>query len=170
MGANETVAYAMYPREVILPEVICALNRAGVGNKDICVVLSPAHPDAHVFDGETARNSSKARLIAWFSELGAVFIPTIGFFIRSHNFFSGVSSEPVSPHLSRGSRTLLGLGFPQEDAARLGRQLSDIGALVYVPCPESGNADRVTQLLRTLGAREASTLGSGKISAVAAAA
>ena len=72
MRINETAAYAMYPRTVALPEVVCALNRAGIGNEDICMVLSPAHPDASVFDSEAA---SSARMIAWFSELGAVFIP-----------------------------------------------------------------------------------------------
>lgn len=167
---NKTFAYAMYPRDVLLPEVVGALNRAGFGNKDICVVLSPAHPDANVFDSEGAKSSSSARTIAWFSALGAVFIPTIGFFIRSQTFFPALTSEPNFPSLSRGSRTLLGLGFPQEDAARLGRQLSDIGALVYVPCAESTKANRVMQLLRNLGAREASTLAPPTVSVAAAAA
>ena len=64
MRINQTAAYAMYPRNVALPEVVCALNRAGIGNEDICMVLSPAHPDASVFDSEAA---SSARMIAWFS-------------------------------------------------------------------------------------------------------
>lgn len=167
---NKPVAYAMYTRDVLLPEVVGALNRAGFGNKDICVVLSPAHPDASVFDAEGGKNPSSARIIAWFSALGAVFIPTIGFFIRSHTFSPALSSEPNFPSMSRGCRTLLGLGFPYEDATRLGRQLSDIAALVYVPCAESSKADRVTQLLRSLGAREASTIGPAKVSVAAAAA
>lgn len=167
---NKTVAYAIYSRDVLLPEVVSALNRAGFGNKDICMVLSPAHPDANVFDAEGVKDSSTVRTIAWFSALGAVFIPTIGFFIRSHSFFPALSSQPNFPGLSHGCKTLLGLGFPQEDATRLGRQLSDIGAMVYVPCTESTKAHRVTQLLRNLGAREASTLGPARVSAASAAA
>jgi len=129
MRTNQTAAYAMYPRNVALPEVVCALNRAGIGNEDICMVLSPAHPDASVFDSEAA---SSARMIAWFSELGAVFIPTVGFFIRSQAFFPPSSTEQSFPNLSRGSKTLLNLGFPQEEAQRLGLQLSDFGALIYI--------------------------------------
>ena len=167
MRINETVAYAMYPRHVALPEVVCALNRAGFGNEDICMVLSPAHPDASVFDSEVA---SSARMIAWFSELGAVFIPTVGFFIRSQAFFPPVLPEQSSPTLSRGSKTLLNLGFSQEEAKRLGRQLSDFGAMVYLPCSGSAKAETAIEVLQNLGAREASTLGPLRASAVAAAA
>jgi hypothetical protein len=167
MRVNETAAYAMYPRTVALPEVVCALNRAGIGNEDICMVLSPAHPDASVFDSEAA---SSARMIAWFSELGAVFIPTVGFFIRSQAFFPPSSMEQSFPSLSRGSKTLLNLGFPQEEAKRLGRELSDFGALVYIPCSESAKAETAMEVLQNLGAREASTLGPMKAAAVAAAA
>ena len=167
MRSNQTAAYAMYPRNVALPEVVCALNRAGIGNEDICMVLSPAHPDASVFDSEAA---SSARMIAWFSELGAVFIPTVGFFIRSQAFFPPSSTEQSFPNLSRGSKTLLNLGFPQEEAQRLGLQLSDFGALIYIPCSESAKAETAIQVLQNLGAREASTLGMAKATAVAAAA
>ena len=167
MRMNETAAYAMYPRTVALPEVVCALNRAGIGNEDICMVLSPAHPDASVFDSEAA---SSARMIAWFSELGAVFIPTVGFFIRSQAFFPPASTEHSFSGLSRGSKTLLNLGFPQEEAKRLGRELSEFGALVYIPCSESTKAETAIEVLQNLGPREASTLGSVKAAAVAAAA
>jgi hypothetical protein len=166
MRINETAAYAMYPRSVALPTVVYALNRAGIHNEDICMVLSPAHPDAGVFDSEAA---SSARMIAWFSELGAVFIPTVGFFIRSQAFFPP-STEQSFPNLSRGSKTLLNLGFPQEEAKRLGLQLSDFGALIYIPCSESAKAETAIQVLQNLGAREASTLGVAKATAVAAAA
>ena len=85
------------------------------------MVLSPAHPDAGVFDREAA---SSARMIAWFSELGAVFIPTVGFFIRSQAFFPPSSMEQSFPSLSRGSKTLLNLGLT--DALRAS---SDDGGL-----------------------------------------
>lgn len=167
MRINETAAYAMYPRSVALPTVVYALNRAGISNEDICMVLSPAHPDASVFDNEAA---SSARMIAWFSELGAVFIPTVGFFIRSQAFFPPSATEQNFPSLSRGSKTLLNLGFPQEEAKRLGRDLSDFGALVYIPCSESTKAETAMAVLQNLGAREASTLGLPKTAALAAAA
>jgi hypothetical protein len=169
MTGKGTAAYAMYSRSVALPEVVCALNQAGFGNEDICMVLSPAHPDAaSVFDSEGETVSASARMIAWFSEFGAVFIPTVGFFIRSEAFFNALSTEQNFPTLSRGSRTLLGLGFSQEEAKRLGRQLSDFGALVYVSCTESAKADGAIKLLRKLGAREASSLGAAKAVAAAA--
>ena len=61
-------------------------------------------------------------------------------------------------------------GFPQEEAKRLGLQLSDFGALIYIPCSESAKAETAIQVLQNLGAREASTLGVAKATAVAAAA
>src|ERR1700757_4841200 len=93
MSATGTAAYAMYPRNVALPEVVSALNQAGFGNEDICMVLSPAHPVASAVEdatiGNVAREQSatSARVIGWFSQLGAVVIPTVGLFIRSQAFF-----------------------------------------------------------------------------------
>jgi hypothetical protein len=174
MDGNKTAAYGMYPRNVALPEVAQALNRAGFENQDICMVLSPAHPDAagvrdaNFFSTEGSEDSTSARLIAWFSKFGAVFIPTVGFFIRSQAFFDALSGEQNLPALSRGSRALLGLGFPPEEAKRLGRQLCDVGALIYVSCAESTKARSVIELLRRTGAREAASLGGAKVSAAAA--
>ena len=174
MDGNRTAAYGMYPRNVALPEVAQALNRAGFENEDICMVLSPAHPDAvgvrdaNFFSTEGSEDSTSARLIAWFSKFGAVFIPTVGFFIRSQAFFDALSREQNLPALSRGSRALLGLGFSPEEAQRLGRQLSDVGALIYVSCAESAKAGGVIELLRRTGAREAASLSASKVSAAAA--
>ncbi len=166
-----TAAYAMYPRNVALPEVVCALNRAGFDKAEICMVLSPAHPDAAtIFEGDGAAGSANAQMIAWFSEFGAVFIPTVGFFIRSQAFCQPLLGEHNSPALSRSCRTLLGLGFPQEEAKRLGHQLADFGALVYVSCPEVARADGAIQLLQEMGAREASRLGTDRNLSAAAAA
>ena len=166
---NGTGAYAMYPRNIALPEVVYALNEAGFGKEDICMVLSPAHPDAaSVFEAE-GKNSTSARMIAWFSEFGAVFIPTVGFFIRSQAFFPALSGDSNFPALSRSSRTLLGLGFSQDEAKRLGRQLSDFGALVYVSCADNAREGAI-KLLRRMGAREAASLEAARLTAVAAAA
>jgi len=74
-------------------------------------------------------------------------------------FFQALLSEQNFPALSRGARTLLDLGFSTEEAKRLGYQLCDVGALIYVSCKERAQADWAIQLLRRAGAKEASSLG-----------
>ena len=173
MSATRTAAYGMYPRSVALPEVVCALNRAGFENEDICMVLSPAHPvatvvrDAKILNVEREESATSARMIGWFSEFGAVVIPTVGFFIRSQAFFRALLIEQNFPAMSRGSRTLLGLGFSEDEAKRLGHQLCDVGAMVYVSCQKSGKADSAIELLRRTGAKEAAGLGMAKAEAAA---
>lgn len=173
MRANGTAAYGMYSRHVALPEVVCALNQAGFTNQDICMVLSPAHPDAVPFHDASALNVPtadsrlSARMIDWFSKFGAVVIPTVGFFIRSQAYFQAVLGEQNVPSLSQGCRTLLGLGFSQDDAKRLGHRLCDVSALVYVSCKEGDKANRVIELLRRTGAQEAASVE--KLAAVATA-
>jgi hypothetical protein len=168
MMANGTAAYGMYPRNVALPEVVYALNRAGFGNEDICMVLSPAHPvatvvrDAQLLDAKPEESATSARMIGWFSEFGAVVIPTVGFFIRSQAFFRALLLEQNFPAMSRGSRTLVGLGFSEDEAKRLGHQLCDVGAMVYVSCAENSKANSAIELLRRAGAREAASLGMPK--------
>ncbi len=173
MSAIGTAAYGMYPRTVALPEVVGALKNAGFDKEDICMVLSPAHPDAAVlrdatlFNAEDANSGTSARMIRWFSGFGAVIIPTIGFFARSQRFLQALVGEQNVPALSRGSRALLSLGFSQDDAKRLGYQLSDVGAMVYVSCTEGANANGAIELLRRTGAREASSLAARAAGAVA---
>jgi hypothetical protein len=171
MTATGTAAYGMYSRTVALPEVVCALNRAGFGNEDICMVLSPAHPDAElvrapsIFHRKATDGATTARMIEWFSKMGAVVIPTVGFFVRSNTYLLALAAEPGTATLSRGSRVLMGLGFSPDDAQRLGHQLSDFGALVYVSCPEKAKAAGVIELLKDAGAREAASLGASQASA-----
>jgi len=175
MKVNGTAAYGMYPRNVPLPEVVSTLNKAGFQNEDICMVLSPAHPvatgvgDAQIGGAGKEESANNARMIGWFSEFGAVVIPTVGFFIRSQSFFQALLAEQNFPALSRGARTLLGLGFSAEDAERLGHQLCDVGALVYVSCKEGAKADWAMELLRRAGAKEASSLGIASVAQTAAA-
>lgn len=174
MSATGMAAYAMYPRNVALPAVVSALNHAGFGNEDICMVLSPAHPVASAVEDATIGNIARersavsARMISWFSQLGAVVIPTVGLFIRSQAFFQALLAEQNLPSLSRGSGTLLGLGFSEDEAKRLGHQLCDVGALVYVSCRESSKADGALELLRRAGAREAASVGMAKATRAAA--
>src|ERR1700686_1168648 len=175
MSVNRTAAYGMYPRNVRLPEVVSALNQAGFQNQDICMVLSPAHPvatgvgDAKIGGVAQEESASNARMIGWFSEFGAVVIPTVGFFIRSQAFFQALLSEQNVPALSRGARTLLGLGFSSDEARKLGHQLCDVGALVYVSCKEGAKADWAIELLRRAGAKEASSLRMARAAQAAAA-
>lgn len=174
MNASGTAAYGMYARDIALPDVVFALNEAGFQNEDICMVLSPAHPDAAVvrdasaLDVEATQSALGARMIGWFSEFGAVVIPTVGFFIRSQAFLHALVIEQNFPALSRGSRTLLSLGFSQDEAQRLGHQLCDVSALVYVNCPENAKANGAIELLRRTGAREAASLKLWNAAAVAA--
>lgn len=174
MSITGTAAYAMYPRDVALPEVVCALNRAGFEKEDICMVLSPAHPAATVVrDGSMLRaereeTALSARMIGWFSEFGAVVIPTVGFFIRSQAFFRALVTEQNCLSLSRGSRTLVDLGFSEGEAKRLGHQLSDVGAMVYVTCDEISQANCALELLRGSGAKEAASFGIANLAEAAA--
>jgi hypothetical protein len=154
----------MYPRNAALPEIVFSLNRAGFENEDICMVLSPAHPvaavvrDARIQNAEPEESAVGARLIGWFSEFGAVVIPTVGFFIRSQAFFRALMTDQGVKSQGGGSRTLIGLGFSEHEAKRLGLALFDVGALVYVSCQESGKAKTAIELLRRMGAREAASL------------
>ena len=160
-----TAAYGIYPRNIALTDIVCTLNRAGFENQDICMVLSPAHPaaavvrDARVDHCEREESAANARTIGWFSEFGAVVIPTVGFFIRSQVFFHALMIKQNFEALCGGAKTLAGLGFPEHEANRLGDQVSEAGALVYVSCLEGAKAEWATELLRRTGAREVASLG-----------
>lgn len=174
MIANGTAAYGMYSRNIALPEVVCALNKAGFTNQDICMVLSPAHPDAaplhdaSEFSAPEGDRTLTTRMIDWFSRFGAVVIPTVGLFVRSHAYLQAFLDEQNVPSMSQGSQTLIGLGFSQDDAKRLGSRLSDVGALVYVSCKEGDKATGAIELLRSTGAQEAACLKSRKAAAAGA--
>ncbi len=168
MVVSRTAAYGMYSPTTALPEVVNMLNREGFGNEEICMVLSPEHPiatlvrDAKIVDATHGERADSARAIGWFSEFGAVVIPTVGFFIRSQAYFRALMLEQDFPTLSRDCRTLAGLGFSEPDARRLEHQLSDVGALVYVACPETARADCAIELLRRTGAHEAASVAKTK--------
>jgi hypothetical protein len=163
MSVNTPAAYGMYPHDVALHDVVQTLNRAGFGNEDICMMLSPRHPIATVvreanLNAEREASAVTAGLIGWLSEFGAVVIPTVGFFIRSQAFFRALVVEADSATLCGNTRALVGLGFSEIDAERYENQLRDVGVLVYVSCPESAKTDWAIELLRRTGAQEAATL------------
>lgn len=167
MTVSESAVYGMYPRNIGLPEVVHTLNRAGFESEDICMVLSPTHPaatavrDARIVNANMEETAASARMIGWFSEFGAVVIPTVGFFIRSQAFFHALMIEQNFSLLFGGSKTLAGLGFSGEDAARLGAQLCDVGVLVYVACSKPTRADCAIDLLWITGAGEATNVAQG---------
>jgi hypothetical protein len=174
MAVNGAAAYGMYSHNAALPEIVCTLNRAGFDKENICMVLSPSHPvaaamrDAKIVNAQPEENAANARTIGWFSEFGAVVIPTVGFFIRSQAFFHDLMVERDFTPLCGESRTLLGLGFSENEAKRLGHQMGDVGALVYVACPEAASAEWAIELLRRTGAKEAAGLQKVKAKAKAA--
>lgn len=171
MTVTESAVYGMYPHNIVLPEIVHTLNRAGFENEDICMVLSPAHPvacvvrDARIFNASLGESAASARMIGWLSEFGAVMIPTVGFFIRSQAFFHALMIEEDFSPLCGGSKTLAGLGFSQQDAARLGRQLCDVGVLIYLACSKRARADWAIELLRYAGAGEAASLETARVAA-----
>jgi hypothetical protein len=176
MAVNTAAAYGMYSQNVPLKDVVRTLNQAGFDNEDICMMLSPTHPvaalvrDASLFSSERGANAANAGLIGWLSEFGAVMIPTVGFFIRSQAFLHALMVARDAPALCGNARTLVGLGFSDDEADRFEAQLRQLGVLVYVACSESAKTHWACEVLRHTGAREAATLHErDSISATAAA-
>lgn len=171
MPATQSAAYGMYSQNAVLPEIMGTLKNAGFEKQDICMVLSPTHPMASVVREAkfpSAEPNQSARMIAWFSQFGAVVIPAVGFFIRSQEFLRALMMEQ-HPTLGGGSRMLAGLGFSADEARRLHRSLEDAGVLVYVSCPESAKRQWALELLRNMGAREVASLEQNGIAQAAAA-
>jgi hypothetical protein len=162
--AVNTAAYGMYSQNVPLNDVVHTLNQAGFGNEDICMMLSPTHPiaaqvrDASLFNSERGTSTATAGLIGWLSEFGAVMIPTVGFFVRSHAFLHALMVARDAPALCGNARTLAGLGFRDDDAERFESQLRKLGVLVYVSCSESAKTSWACEVLRHSGAGEAAIL------------
>jgi hypothetical protein len=164
MPLNSPAAYGMYSHDVALNDVVHTLNQAGFENEDICMMLSPTHPiaalvrDASLFNSERESNAVTAQLIGWLSGFGAVLIPTVGFFIKSQTFFHALMISHEGPALCGNARTLVGLGFSDDEADRFETQLRNLGVLVYVSCAESAKTMWACEVLRHTGAREAATL------------
>ena len=169
-----SAAYGLYPHDVPLHDVVRTLNQAGFDNEDICMMLSPAHPissvvrDASFLNTEREASAVTAGLIGWLSEFGAVVIPTIGFFIRSQQFFRALVVAKDSTALCGNTRPLVSLGFSEIDAERYENQLREVGVLVYVACQESARTGWARELLSRTGAVEASTLEAAACATAAA--
>jgi hypothetical protein len=179
MSVNTAAAYGMYSQDVALNDIVHTLNQAGFENEDICMMLSPTHPiaatvrDASLFNTEREASAVTAGLIGWLSGFGAVLIPTVGFFIRSQAFFHALMVAREAPALCGNARTLVGLGFPEDEAERFENQLRQLGVLVYVSCAERAKTFWAREVLQHTGAQEAATLDDStldeRLSAAAAA-
>jgi hypothetical protein len=173
--AVHPAAYGFYSQDVALADIVRNLNQAGFENEDICMMLSPGHPiasivrDASLFNTEKEASAVTAGLIGWLSGFGAVLIPTVGFFIRSQAFFQALMVAREAPALCGNARTLIGLGFSEDDAGRFEDQIGQLGVLVYVSCSETAKTLWAREVLRHTGAHEAATL-QGTLSAAATAA
>jgi hypothetical protein len=160
MAAHALAAYATYPDNAQLNEVLQALGQGGFDKESICLLLSPAHPIATVLREASARlfeqraGAVTRGMMNWLSEFGAVVIPTYGFFVRSRKFLHAlVDRDGAVGYGHRG--TLVSLGFSREEAMRFGDQVREVGVLLYVACSETIQTRCALELLRSTGAEEA---------------
>lgn len=168
-------AYAVYPDNVPVAEIVRRLNNAGFRNEDICLMLARTHPistmvrEAGIRGAANQKASATAEeLIAWLSEFGAVVIRTFGFFIRSQMFMQALLTTREAPVFCGNSDSLMGLGFSEKDAGRLESQLCPGGALVYVTCSQGAQAEWVREMLQRMGSNEAASLDLRQATATAA--
>jgi hypothetical protein len=63
-----------------------------------------------------------------------------------------------APALCGNARTLVELGFSEEEAKRFEDQLGNLGVLVYVSCAEGARTLWAREVLRHTGALEAAAL------------
>jgi hypothetical protein len=165
MTMTGTAAYALYPQNVALHEILRTLGQAGFEKESICMMLSPKHPitsivrDTNAYGFERDTNAITAGLLGWLSEFGAVLIPTFGFFIRSRQFFHALIVEEDSFQGCSHHHTLAGLGFADNDAERYENQLRDMGVMLYVACSETARTHWALELMRATGAQESGLLG-----------
>jgi hypothetical protein len=161
---HTAAAYGVYAEAVEVAGVVRTLKGAGFDSEHICLMLAPTHPiatlvrDANILNQEREVSATSAGLIGWLSEFGAVVIPSIGFFIRSHAFFHALLVARDAPALCGNSQTLSGLGLPNRDAARFEAQLQRAGFLVYVASPEIAKVRWALELFRITGAEESAAL------------
>jgi hypothetical protein len=163
MAVNGSAAYAVYPQNVALNQVVRTLQRGGFDKENICMMLSPTHPIASIvrdtncgaFNADA--NVVSAGLLGWLTEFGAVVIPTFGLFIRSSQFFRALVSDQDS--FCGRSSTLGSLGFAPQDADLFEKKLRQTGILLYVSCPEAARARWALELLRPAGPTEAGLIG-----------
>lgn len=161
---NVSAAYGIYPNFIDAAGVVRAFNDAGFVNEHICLMLAPSHPiatvvrDANLLNEDRTASAVTAGLIGWLSNFGAVVIPSVGFFIRSQAFARALLLTRDAPALCGSSRTLVGLGFADLDAARLEAELQQGGFMVYIAVVEKARLAWALELFRITGADESAAL------------
>jgi len=164
MTPSKCAAYGMYPLEVAVKDVVHALNVAGFPAEDICLMLAPTHPistvvrDAKILSAGADETTRVTGLINWLSQLGAVVIPSVGFFIRSQAFLHAWLAAQEAPALCGSSGTLACLGIPEAQAQYFEYRLQNDGVLIYVSCAENNESEWVMEMLRTTGAEHTASL------------
>ncbi len=157
MVINTPAAYGTYSDDAAILEVVQALHQSGFDKQDICLMIPPTHPVAAVLNKSNIRSAGLedgTAMIGWLMKLGAVIIPTVGFFIRSQMFFRNLVMRKDSPALCENAAALAGLGLPARDAARIEYQLRETGAFIYVACADKARTIPALDTLRRTGARE----------------
>ena len=164
---DTTAAYAVYPEDVEVAEVVRVLSGAGIKKDSICLMFAPTHPvaaivkHANLLVHEREASAETAGWISWLSDFGAVVIPTIGFFIRSRPFLHALLEASEAPSLCGSFRILSGLGLPEPNAERLEMLLQEVtGFLVYVSSVETTSVNWALEVFRMTGAEESASLDS----------
>jgi hypothetical protein len=173
MAIKTPAAYGMYPNDVPLRQAVESLNQSGFNKQDICMMVSPKHPIATVMREANILNAEPngtfaSELIGWLMKFGAVMIPTVTVFVRSPAFLHALMARKDSPAVYNNLKTLVGLGFSEDDAVRFEHELREMGVLVYVACPESGRSKRAVEVLRRTGAYETAAVEKAMAMGVAA--
>lgn len=156
-----SAAYAIYPHNIALNEILQTLRHGGFDKENICMMLSPTHPistivresNQHTFERES--NAVSAGLIGWLSEFGAVLIPTFGFFINSRLYLHALMAEENWAARCDHTGPLSGLGFRENEAERVENRVRKVGVLLYVSCSEPSQTQFALELLRATGSEEA---------------
>ena len=159
----KTAAFALYPGNVDLDHVVSELNRVGLSNDGICVLLPQNHPASDAVrmlrsgDFASTAEGQMERVLAWLRKFGAVVIPGLGFFVAGRDFVRALLRAESIAKSDDG--ILLGLGIPEPTANRCGDSVRTGAVLVYVDCDGAAGALQAREVLQRAGAHEVSCLG-----------
>jgi hypothetical protein len=163
---NKTAAYAIFPVDTHMEDVLRSLNLAGFDNENICLFLTPMHPIAEGLQSMTVASSKdlseegrQAGLVSWLSRFGAVVIPGVGFFIGSREFLGALTPRGEQAPVVRNGELLSGLGIPQPDAARYEARIRSDANLIFVSCEGTARSQWAREILWRLRAEEVCLLG-----------
>ncbi len=164
MILSTTAAYGIYPTEARIQEIIANLSAAGCPAEDVCMLMAPSHPVAHVvrdakFSPVTLNSDVPAsELLQWLSRLGAVIIPGVAFFVGSCVFLKAVLAPCPATISSASAERLMGLGFSPHEADRYADRLNHDGIMIFVCCSDEAQSHWIREVLRQTGADEACCL------------